>query len=204
MNSRLILDNLSPKKALQKLIDGNKRFMQHEHTKRDFMQEVIDVIETQYPFAIILGCIDSRVPVEILFDQGVGDLFVTRIAGNFENEDSIASMEYACKIVGSKIIMVLGHQDCGAIKAACDEVNIGYIPKLTARIKPAIQQTKTLGNYSSNNKEYVDAIAKTNIRLTMGRIREKSRVLRKLEEENKILIVGAFYELNTGKIIIID
>jgi len=204
MNSKSILDNLSPKKALQKLIDGNTRFRQHQYIERDFKQEVEDVIEEQYPFAIILGCIDSRVPVEILFDQGVGDLFVTRIAGNLENEDVIAGMEYACKIVGSKLIMVLGHQDCGAIKAACDAVKIGHIPQLIIKIKPAIAQTEIIDEDSSKSEKYINAIAKTNVKLTMQRIREKSKVLRTLEEEGKIQIVGAYYELHTGKITILD
>jgi len=204
MNSKSILENLSPKEALQKLIDGNTRFRQHQYIERDFKQEVKDVVEEQYPFAIILGCIDSRVPVEILFDQGVGDLFVTRIAGNFENEDVIAGMEYACKVVGSKLIMVLGHQDCGAIKAACDDVQLEHISKLITKIKPAIVQTDSMGANSSKNKKDINNIAKTNVKLTIQRIQAKSEILRTLVANGEIQIVGAYYELSTQKVIILN
>jgi len=200
MSDKKRLDAITPDLAIKELIDGNLRFRKHEHINRDFMDEVQRSADKQYPFAIILGCIDSRVPVEILFDQGVGDLFITRIAGNFENNDIIASMEYACNVVGSKLIMVLGHENCGAVKATCDNVKMGYITALLDRIKPAIAATKISGEVSSKNKKCVDDVAKTNVILTIKRIREKSTILRKLEESGAIKIVGAFYQVHSGEV----
>ena len=168
------------------------------------MDEVERTAPKQYPFAIILGCIDSRVPVEILFDQGVGDLFVTRVAGNFENNDILASMEYACAVTGSKLIMVLGHESCGAIKAACDDVQMGHITELVARLKPAIEHTNIRGYVTSKNRYCVNNVAKTNVQLTLRRIRKKSPLLLDLESQGKIKIVGAFYKVSTGEVTVLD
>lgn len=198
MSTKKILAALSPEQALKDLKKGHERFKNHEHITRDFMQEVQDTVDTQYPFAIILGCIDSRVPVEILFDQGIGDLFVTRVAGNFENDDILASMEYACEVTGSKLIVVLGHESCGAVKAACDDVQIGHITGLLDRIKPAIAQTKIKGEISSKNAQCINDVAKTNVKLTIDRIRLKSTILNKLEQKRQIKIVGAYYSLSDG------
>ncbi|HIP48743.1 MAG TPA: carbonic anhydrase, partial [Lutibacter sp.] len=151
-----------------------------------------------YPFAIVLGCVDSRVPVELLFDQGVGDIFVTRIAGNFETNMIIAGMEYACKVVGSKLIMVLGHENCGAVKATCDTIELGHITELISKIKPAIVKTKIEGELNSKNKKAVNAIAKTNVQLTIKRILEKSPILKDMNDEGSIKIVGAYYKVSTG------
>ena len=200
MSTKKILAALSPKQALKDLKKGHERFKNHEHITRDFMQEVQDTVATQYPFAIILGCIDSRVPVEILFDQGIGDLFVTRVAGNFENDDILASMEYACEVTGSKLIVVLGHESCGAVKAACDDVQIGHITGLLDRIKPAIAQTKIEGEISSKNTQCVNDVAKTNVKLTIDRIRQKSAILNDLEQKGEIRIVGAYYSLSDGEV----
>ena len=200
MSKKEILNLLSPDEALQKLIDGNLRFRKSEHINRDFMKETQDTAGEQYPFAIILGCIDSRVPVEILFDQGVGDLFVTRVAGNFENDDILASLEFACKVVGSKLIMVLGHEDCGAIKAACDGIEVGHITSLINNIKPAIVNTKIIGDSTSENKKYINDVAKSNVQLTIKRIREKSSIINFLEQEGRIKIVGAYYNIDLGKV----
>lgn len=200
MSKKEILNQLSPDEALQKLIDGNLRFRKSEHINRDFMKETQDTAGEQYPFAIILGCIDSRVPVEILFDQGVGDLFVTRVAGNFENDDILASLEFACKVVGSKLIMVLGHEDCGAIKAACDGIEVGHITSLINNIKPAIVNTKIIGDSTSENKKYINDVAKSNVQLTIKRIREKSSIINFLEQEGRIKIVGAYYNIDLGKV----
>lgn len=204
MNKKEILHQLTPELALQKLIEGNLRFQKSEHINRDFMQETREAAAEQYPFAIILGCIDSRVPVEILFDQGVGDLFVTRIAGNFENDDILASLEFACEVVGSKLIMVLGHEDCGAIKAACDGINVGHLSGLITNIKPAITRTKIVGDVTSENKNYINDVAKTNVQLTIQRIREKSDIINKLEQHGKIKIVGAYYNLDLGKVCLLE
>jgi len=200
MSKKEILNQLSPDEALQKLLDGNLRFRKSEHINRDFMKETQDTAGEQYPFAIILGCIDSRVPVEILFDQGVGDLFVTRVAGNFENDDILASLEFACEVVGSKLIMVLGHEDCGAIKAACDGIEVGHITGLINNIKPAITKTKIDGDNTSVNKKYINDVAKTNVQLTIERIREKSDIIHSLEQEGRIRIVGAYYNLDLGEV----
>ncbi len=204
MSTKKILASITPDKAITLLKEGNIRFRKHQHIDRDFMNEVAATAAEQYPFAIILGCIDSRVPVEILFDQGVGDLFVTRVAGNFENNDSIASMEYACKVVGSKLILVLGHESCGAVKAACDNVKMGHISGLVARIKPAIAQTNISGEISSKNKACVDAVAKTNVLMTIERIRKKSTILKDLENQGHIKIVGGFYYVHSGEVKIVE
>ena len=204
MNKKESLHQLTPELALQKLIDGNLRFQKSEHINRDFMQETREAAAEQFPFAIILGCIDSRVPVEILFDQGVGDLFVTRIAGNFENDDILASLEFACEVVGSKLIMVLGHEDCGAIKAACDGINVGHLSGLITNIKPAITRTKIVGDSTSENRNYINDVAKTNVQLTIQRIREKSDIINKLEQQGKIKIVGAYYHLDLGKVCLLE
>lgn len=200
MSDKRRLQNMTPDLAIKELLEGNRRFRKHEHINRDFMDEVKSSATEQFPFAIILGCIDSRVPVEILFDQGVGDLFITRIAGNFENNDIIASMEYACKIVGSKLIMVLGHENCGAVKASCDKVEMGHITELISRIEPAIHKTKIIGKVSSKNKKAVNAIAKTNVQLTINRILHKSTILNELNKEGSIKIVGAYYKVSSGKV----
>ena len=194
MSDKKRLEKMTPDLAIKELIDGNLRFRKHEHITRDFMNEVQESAAKQYPFAIILGCIDSRVPVEILFDQGVGDLFIARVAGNFENNDIIASMEYACKVVGSKLIVVLGHENCGAVKATCDNVELGHITELIRNIKPAIAQTKIEGELSSKNKKAVNAIAKTNVRLTIERILDKSTILKDLNTKGAIKIIGAYYK----------
>lgn len=200
MTDKESLEAMSPENAIQRLLEGNLRYCTSKGMNRDLIQEVADSTNAQYPFAIVLGCIDSRVPVEILFDQGVGDLFVARVAGNFENNDIIASMEYACKVVGSKLIVVLGHESCGAVKAACDNVEMGHITALLDRIKPAISKATFNGDVSSKNKECVDEVAKSNVSLTMARIREKSAILKNLERAGEIKIIGAFYQVHSGEV----
>ena len=200
MSDKKRLAKMTPELAIKELIEGNLRFRKHEHITRDFMDEVQVSATKQYPYAIILGCIDSRVPVEILFDQGVGDLFITRIAGNFENNDILASMEYACKVVGSKLIVVLGHENCGAVKATCDNLELGHITDLINNIKPAIHLTKIKGVLNSKNKEAVNAIAKTNVKLTIKRILDKSPILSDMNTKGSIKIVGAYYKVSTGEV----
>lgn len=200
MTKKDLLASMTPDKAIQELLDGNLRYCTNKGKERDLMKEVESTSSGQFPFAIVLGCIDSRVPVELLFDQGIGDLFVARVAGNFENDDIIASMEYACEVVGSKVIMVLGHESCGAVKAACDNVEMGHITALLDRIKPAISNATFKGEVSSKNKVCVDEVAKTNVGLTIQRIKEKSAILNKLEKEANIKIVGAFYHLQSGEV----
>lgn len=189
----------TPDSAMQKLLEGNERFHRHEHTFRDFMQEIEETKNEQFPFAAILGCMDSRVPVEILFDQGIGQLFVLRLAGNVVNKDIIAGLEYACGVIGSKLILVLGHENCGAVKAACDDVNIGHITEIVNKIKPSIDilDEQEMGITGS---AFVNEIAKVNVMVTIDEIREKSCILRDLEKEGSIKIIGAYYHVHSGKI----
>lgn len=204
MISKEALSNTTPYEVLQELLAGNERFVTNSLRDKNYPNEIKNTIKAQYPSAIVLGCVDSRVPVEIIFDQAIGDLFVSRVAGNFENDDILASMEYACKVVGSKLIMVLGHSGCGAVKATCDDVKMGHITDLVSRIKPAITKTSFDGEVSSKNKECVDAVAKTNVSLTIQRIREKSTILKELEDNGNIKIQGAFYDISRGKVSLLD
>ena len=204
MSTKAILEQETPDSALSKLLEGNTRFINHLHTFRDFMEEVDQTKEDQYPFAIILGCIDSRVPVEILFDQGIGDLFVTRTAGNIVNPDILGGMEYACSVVGSKLIMVLGHEGCGAVKAACDDIQLGHLTEVIHKIKPAINSSDCLEEISSSNTECVNTVAINNVKQTIENIRLQSTILKELEYEGKIKIVGAFYRLHSGRVEVIE
>ncbi len=199
MNTKAILAQETADSALRKLLEGNERFRRHEHTYRDFMQEIEETKDDQYPFAAILGCMDSRVPVEILFDQGIGQLFVLRLAGNVVNKDIMAGLEYACGVVGSKLILVLGHENCGAVKAACDDINIGHISEIVKKIKPSIDILNQ-PDVAITGSALVNEIAKLNVMVTIDEIREKSGILRDLEKEGKIKIIGAYYHVHSGRI----
>lgn len=202
MSTKALLAIETPESALQKLLDGNERFRRHEHTFRDFMQEIEETKDEQFPFAAILGCMDSRVPVEILFDQGIGQLFVLRVAGNIENDDIIAGLEYACSVIGSKLIVVMGHENCGAVKAACDNVNIGHITEIVKKIKPSIEiLEETEADWTESS--FVNEIAKVNVMITIDEIREKSCILRELEQKGQIKIVGAYYHVHSGTVEIV-
>ena len=159
-------------------------------------------MEGQFPKAVILSCIDSRVPVETIFDQAIGDVFVARVAGNFENTDILGSMEYSCKVAGSKLVFVLGHESCGAVKAACDGVELGNITALLGNILPAVKQSSNEvdGELNSSNKEFVAKTIENNVKLTIDRIREKSPILKEMEDDGDIKIVGGVYSLHTGKV----
>lgn len=202
MSTKELLSRETPDTALQKLLEGNERFRRHEHTFRDFMQEIEETKDEQFPFAAILGCMDSRVPVEILFDQGIGQLFVLRVAGNIENDDIIAGLEYACSVIGSKLIVVMGHENCGAVKAACDNVNIGHITEIVKKIKPSIEiLEETESDWTESS--FVNEIAKVNVMITIDEIREKSCILRELEQKGQIKIVGAYYHVHSGTVEIV-
>jgi carbonic anhydrase len=202
MSTKELLSRETPDTALQKLLEGNERFRRHEHTFRDFMQEIEETKDEQFPFAAILGCMDSRVPVEILFDQGIGQLFVLRVAGNIENDDIIAGLEYACSVIGSKLIVVMGHENCGAVKAACDNVNIGHITEIVKKIKPSIEiLEETEADWTESS--FVNEIAKVNVMITIDEIREKSCILRELEQNGQIKIVGAYYHVHSGTVEIV-
>jgi carbonic anhydrase len=200
ITNKEIQDQLKPKQVLNDLMEGNERFVNQKMHSRDYAAQVSKTSGGQWPKAVILGCIDSRVPVETIFDQGVGDIFVARVAGNFENEDILGSMEYSCKVAGSKLVMVLGHEACGAVKAACDNVELGNITHLLSNIKPAVKVTETEGERNSGNSDFVAGVVENNVKLSMERIREKSPILKEMEENGEIQIVGGVYSISTGKV----
>lgn len=191
---------LTPDKVIEMLKEGNQRYVNNEITARDLPAQVKKAVSGQYPEAIILSCVDSRVPVEYVFDKGVGDIFVARVAGNFVNEDMLGSMEFACKVAGSKAIVVLGHEHCGAVKAAIDDVDLGNITPMIAKIKPAIEAVEYEGDRSTKNAEFVQMVCESNVRNTIQEIRTKSPVLKEMEDNGEIKIVGATYDLDTGEV----
>ena len=193
---------LTPESVIQRLKEGNKRFMKNDLTLRDNSALVRDATEGQYPKAVILSCVDSRIPVEDVFNKGIGDLFVARVAGNFVNEDILGSMEFGCKVSGAKLILVLGHESCGAIKSAIDDVKLGNITAMLAKIKPAIASSQDfVGDKTSKNDDFVDAVAKKNVLLTIQNIKDKSPILKEMAEKGEIKIVGAYYDLHSGEVI---
>ena len=197
-----VQESLTPNAVLEDLLDGNKRFINNSLEKVAHLDLVQQTISGQYPKAVVLSCIDSRVPVEQVFDQAIGDVFVARVAGNFENTDILGSLEYSCAVAGSKLIVVLGHESCGAVKAACDGVELGNITALLDNIMPAVQKSsnEVEGETNSSNNEFVAKTVENNVLLTIDRIREKSSILADLEKEGKIKIVGGVYSLQTGEV----
>jgi len=196
---------LPPDMVIQSLLEGNRRFMKNDLTARDHSALVRNASAGQYPKAVVLSCLDSRVPVEDVFDKGIGDLFVARVAGNFANDDILGSMEYACKVSGAKLVLVMGHQYCGAIKAAIDNVRLGNITHMLSNIKPAVVKSGDFkGDKNSKNEEYVDYVMKNNVLNTIGVVKAKSPILREMAEKGEIKIVGAFYNLKTGEVKLLD
>lgn len=193
-------DSMSPSQVIDELKKGNERFRTGKMTTRDYLAEKRASAAGQYPAAVVLGCLDSRVPAEIIFDAGIGDTFVGRVAGNVVNDDMLGSMEFACAVSGAKIVLVLGHTACGAVKGAINDVVLGNLTGLLARIKPAISATKFDGEKSSKNGPYVDAVARTNVVLALGEIRRRSPILEDLEKKGTIQITGAMYDLSTGMV----
>jgi carbonic anhydrase len=191
-------DSMTPLQVIDELKKGNERFRTRKMAPRDYLAEKRSSAAGQYPAAVILGCVDSRVPAEIIFDAGIGDTFNGRVAGNVVNDDLLGSMEFACAASGSKLVLVLGHTACGAIKGAIDDVVLGNLTGLLARIKPAIPVTKFEGEKSSKNPAYVDAVARTNVKLAIENIRLRSPVLVDLEKKGTIQIAGAMYNLANG------
>ena len=192
---------ISPKMAIELLEEGNKRFVDKRPLERDFNKQQSETGNGQFPFAAVVGCIDSRVPAEIVFDQGIGDIFNVRIAGNFVNTDILGSLEFACKLAGSKAIVVLGHTSGGAVKGACDKAELGNLTSMLGNIKPAVDAiTKEMGENTSANAEFVQKVAEKNVALTVENIMEKSQVLREMKENNEIAIVGAMYDVSTGRV----
>ncbi len=193
---------LTPNSVLQDLLEGNKRFVEGNPEGADNAALVNQTTSGQYPKAVILSCIDSRVPVETVLDQAIGDIFVARVAGNFENVDILGSLEYSCNVAGSKLILVLGHESCGAVKAACDGVELGNITAMLDNIMPAVRKSadEVEGEANSGNSEFVAKTVENNVKLTMDRIREKSPILAEMESNGEIKIVGGVYSLKTGKV----
>ncbi|EAR16745.1 carbonic anhydrase family protein [Robiginitalea biformata] len=194
---------MTPDKALQFLKEGNQRFQQNLKANRNLLEQVNDTAEGQFPFATILSCIDSRVSAELVFDQGLGDIFSIRIAGNFINQDILGSMEFACKLAGTKLLVVLGHTSCGAVKGACDHARLGHLTTLINKIEPAVTAVKEPQDESlrnSKNLEFVDAVSEVNVKMAIDQIREQSKILSEMESDGEIAIVGAMYDISNGAV----
>lgn len=194
-------DKITPKKALEFLKEGNLRFINNLKADRNLLKQVNQTSEGQYPFATILSCIDSRTSAELIFDQGLGDIFSIRIAGNILNDDILGSMEYACGIAKSKIIVVLGHTNCGAVISACNNVEIGHITTLLKKIKPSIErESSTKDNRNGTNVSFVNNVCINNIKHTITQIREQSEIIKNLENNGDIIITGGLYRVETGAV----
>jgi carbonic anhydrase len=191
-------DKMTPDEILAALKNGNTHFSKGLKTSRNYLSEQKATAKGQYPSAVVLSCIDSRAPAEVIMDLGIGDIFNARVAGNIANEDILGSMEFACKLSGAKVVLVMGHTACGAIKGAIDNAELGNLTGLLAKIKPAVSATTFEGDRSSKNGAYVDAVARKNVELTMADIRKKSPVLAELESHGAIKIAGAMYDLDTA------
>jgi carbonic anhydrase len=191
---------MTPEQVIAELKKGNERFRAGRPLPHDYVGQQGSSAAGQYPAAVVLGCVDSRTPAEILFDVGIGDTFNGRIAGNVVNDDLIGSLEFACALSGAKAIVVFGHTACGAVKGAIDDVELGHLTGLLARIKPAIAATTFEGEKSSRNPAYVDAVAKTNVAMTLDHIRRRSPILADLERKGSIRVAGAMYDLATGRV----
>lgn len=198
-------DKITPLKALELLKEGNKRFLGNLKLDRNLLKQVNLTSDGQFPFATVLSCIDSRTSAELVFDQGLGDIFSIRIAGNIVNNDILGSMEYACGIAGSKIIVVLGHTKCGAIISACDHIQSGHLTGLLQKIKPAIdQEATTRVNRDGRNRAFVANVSRIHVRLMMQRIREQSVLLNQLVDEGRIMLAGALYDIDSGEVSFFD
>lgn len=196
---------MTPDKALQFLREGNERFLRNLQADRNLLQQVNETRDGQFPFATILSCIDSRTSAELVFDQGLGDIFSIRIAGSIVNDDILGSMEFCCKLAGSRIIVVLGHTQCGAIKGACDQKEMGNLSTLLNRIQPSVYFERSVtDNRTSTNREFVDKVAAIQVRRSLEAIVERSVVLRKMIENSEIGLIGAMYDLGTGKVDFMD
>ena len=198
-------DKLTPSQVIGMLQDGNARFVAGEVTVRNHRSQIRKAVSSQYPKAIVLSCVDSRVPVEDVFDRGIGDMFVARVAGNFVNADILGSMEFACHVSGAKVILVLGHEHCGAIKSAIDGVELGNITEMLSKLQPAVEHvTEVDGQRNSSNLQYVHDVTEANVRLTIQRIRTESPILAQMESEGKIAIRGSLYDMDNGEVTFLD
>lgn len=197
---------ITPEAGVKALIEGNKRFLDQSPTERNLVEQVSQTATGQYPFACVLSCIDSRIPTEIIFDQGIGDLFNARVAGNFVNDDILGSMEFACKLAGAKVIMVLGHTSCGGVKGACDQAKLGLLTQMLDKIMPAVDavETPTGTDRSSKNKKFVDEVAEMNVRMNVNAVTRRSSVLGEMAENGEIIVVGAMYDVASGKVTMVN
>ncbi len=195
--------SMTPADALRLLVEGNERFKGNLRADRNLLEQVNDTRDGQWPFAVILSCIDSRVPAELIFDQGLGDIFSVRIAGNFANDDILGSMEFSCRVAGAKLVVVLGHRHCGAIKGVCDGVELGHLTGLLGKLKPAMDAVSTpveSARRNSSNAGFVHAVARKNVDLTVESVLERSAVLREMLDAKEIDVVGAMYDVETGAV----
>ena len=193
--------SISPSMAIELLKEGNKRFMNNLKINRNLLQQANDTSDGQHPFAVILSCIDSRPSAELIFDQGLGDIFSIRIAGNIVNEDILGSMEFGCKVAGAKIVVVLGHTKCGAVKGACDNVELGNLTSLVKKIRPAVEaENISIDNRNSSNKEFVENVAILNVKQTMDRIVSESPILKEMIDMKQIEIIGGIHNISTGEV----
>ena len=194
---------MTPKKALQSLKEGNERFQNRKREHRNLIEQVKDTSEGQYPFATVLSCIDSRVSAELIFDQGIGDIFSIRIAGNFVNTDILGSMEFACKLAGTRLIVVLGHTSCGAVKGACDDAKLGNLTSMLAKIKPAVDSTtmpSDINIRNSSNISFVNDVAFKNVELNIQNILNSSEVISEMVNNGEVKIIGAMYDVSSGAV----
>ncbi|MEN8858484.1 MAG: carbonic anhydrase family protein [Flavobacteriaceae bacterium] len=194
---------ITPDAAIDLLKEGNQRFQTNKEVNRNLLEQVAETSTGQYPFATILHCVDSRVSAELVFDQGIGDIFSIRIAGNFVNEDILGSMEFTCKLAGTKVIVVLGHTACGAVKGACDDARLGNLTTLLSKLKPAVEAVSEPSDANlrnSKNIDFVNNVAEKNVYMTINNIRMKSPVLQEMEEYGDIKIVGAMYDIKDGSV----
>ncbi|MGQ3889186.1 carbonic anhydrase family protein [Legionella sp. CNM-1927-20] len=197
--------NISSKQAVDLLKAGNHRFINNLRVNRNLLQQVKEASKGQHPFAAVLSCMDSRTPAELIFDQEIGYIFSLRIAGNILNDDIIGSLEFACKVVGAKLIAVIGHSGCGAIHGACNNVELGHLSGLLAKIHPAIEKVKkTFPKLNPNTPEFIEQVTKLNIQLTVDELSKRSKILNNLLNEQKIMIVGGLYNIENGKVVFFE
>lgn len=196
---------LTPQNAINILKEGNARFVNNLKANRDLLKQINETSESQHPFAFVLSCIDSRTSAELIFDQGLGDIFSCRIAGNILNDDILGSMEFACKVAGAKLIMVLGHSGCGAIKGACDHIEMGHLTSLLNKIKPAVKLEKTVKeNRNSDNNDFVEKVATLNVQTILNKINKSSKIIDEMHKQGEIAIIGGMYNVSTGLVTFYD
>lgn len=192
---------LTPDQVIASLKEGNKRFCSGTLTMRDHSKQIRDAVSGQFPKAVVLSCVDSRVPIEDVFDKGIGDMFVARVAGNIVNDDILGSMEFSCKVSGAKLVLVMGHEYCGAIKGAIDNVQLGNLTGLLKKIRPAVDRCSDFaGEQTSKNPQFVDLVVRENVKVTVNNIRNQSPILKEMEDKGEIKIIGAYYDMDNGQV----